>query len=328
MKTYCQKILLIVMMGLCFFAIPAYAKELSVSAAKRAPSMYFAAQRTRYSFEHFKKISICDYFAPNFVWDIRHYNSHQEFEKMKSALRQINPEITMSLYISASLAMPRSQESYPPSRIPLESCPSEWLIKGKFGKPFDVKPDSKREAYFLNMLKKEVRQAVITLAITRAKHFGFQSISFDNCYYMRVHPLNPISKKDWTNAFMDFYKEADEEIHGEGMTFVVNVGSPPEYIPEAFEKIAPYVDGILTEQAFHTSIRTPESIYKELKAYEKVLNQGKKVFLISTQDNEDFALLAIRPLAKKYGNIHYASIGLTHHNPLYRLSEIDWNISD
>ena len=126
---------------------------------------------------------------------------------------------------------------------------------------------------------------------------------------------------------MSFYAEAGKATHKAGLKCVVNVAAYAIELPIAFRAIAPYVDGIMTETAFHPLMRTPERLLKELQAYEDVLKQGKMVILWSRyKEDEQFGLLAIRPLARKYGNIYLNSTGPVHEEPLYRLADIEWDI--
>ena len=211
--------------------------------------------------------------------------------------------------------------------MPLSQCPKSWLLRDN--RNAFVLTGDHNDHYFMDVRQSAVREAVISLAIARAKHNGLDAVCFDNCYWGLMPRVDfPVSAAEWTSAYMEFYREAGNEVHKAGLKCVVNVATYPGSIPAAFAEIAPFVDGIMTEMAFYKSVRTPEGLYKELKGYENVLKQGKMVLLIPfNKEDEQFALLAIRPLAKKYGRIYLAAAGLTHYEPLYFLADSEWDIA-
>jgi len=302
-------------------------KKIGTGQMKKRPSMLFAAQRNRSSFKYVQDPNLSDFFAPDFVWDIRVFKDETEFIKMTKLLRRANPNIILGSYASALYALAEDKDTYPPAKLPLNQCSKNWLLKNSRGS--FVLAGEKKDRYCLDMTKQEVRQAVIGLAIARAKHNGLDALCFDNCYWgISPNTEFPVSSEEWTAAYMKFYKEAGDEARKNGLKCFVNVATYPEDIPTAFAQIAPFIDGIMTEMAFHRNVRTPEMLYRELKGYENVLKQGKRVFLFPRyREDEQFALLAITPLAKKYSLIYLSASGPTHYEPLYYLADIEWDIA-
>jgi hypothetical protein len=284
----------------------------------------FGLQRNRAHFKLMKDPKLSQYFAPDFVWDVRHFENYAEFERMVSVLRQANSRVLIGSYMSACTAVPSKKDSLPPSKMPLEQCKDEWLLRTPNGRL--IAWPKMEDRYFLDMRRPDVRETVISLAVARAKYNGLDALCFDNCYWNTGQPDPSISKEEWTSAFMSFYEEAGNAAHSKGLKLVLNVATNADGIAEAFAAISPYADGMMTEMAFHPNMRTPEGIHYELKGYERVLKQGKMVFLIPRRrEDEQFALLAIRPLAKKYGNIYLVASGPAHYEPLYRVVDTEWN---
>lgn len=323
-----QKILLAFIL-VYFASCVAHLQSVNSSLPKRR-LIVFGAQRNRSHFKLLKDPKLAKYFAPDFIWDVRNFKDREEFLRMVRALRNANPKAIIGSYASACTALHAKKRTVPAARIPLEQCKAEWLLRYKDGS--FVKWPKNPYRYFLDMRRKDVREASINLAISRAKYNGLDAVCFDNCYWSTIPVKNfPISKQEWTDAFMKFFSEAGKACHKEGLKCVVNVVLNTEiYIPQAFRAIAPYVDGLLTELAFHPRSRTADTIRRELETYEEVLKQGKMVLLIPRYRKKDdmkrkeerFGLTQIRPLAIKYGNIYLTASGPVHDEPLYYVDKL------
>lgn len=279
--------------------------------------LYFAGQRHR---SHFKLVNdpyLKNYFAPNFVWDVKNFNDKEEFDRMTGLLRETNSNIILGYYMSACTTLNSSQDSFPPSRIPLEQCQPGWLLLKYNDEPLTWPNQEGR--YFLDMRKAEVRSAVINRAIAQAQHYNLDALCFDNCYWGYGNEV--VSKEEWTSAFMSFYQEAGIAASENDLLCVVNVATLSDEIADAFRTIAPYVDGLMTEMAFHPTVRSSVAVQAELQGYEDVLIQGKMVFLFPYSNNDlDFALRRIQPLGEEYGNIYLCTRGSIVPNDLYYLS--------
>jgi hypothetical protein len=222
--------------------------------------------------------------------------------------------------------MPANKDIYPPTKMPLEDCNSEWILREKdMNEPVTWIDTTDR--YYLDIRRKDVREAIINLAVMRAKSNGLDAVCYDNCYWGLAHTKASISAEEWTGAFMKFYKEAGEAAHAAGLKCLVNVATHPSQIIPAFLSIAPYVDGLMTEQAFHRSMRTPEFLVRELKGYEEILKQGKIVLLsLAEREDEQFGLLAVWPLASRYSRIYVSVRGPANDEPLYWLTDYKFDI--
>jgi hypothetical protein len=277
----------------------------------------FGGQRNR---SHFKLIAdprLGYMFAPDFVWDIRVFKDHDEFLRMTAALRAQNPKTILGSYASACTTLPAGKDTYPPAKLPFEQCKPEWLLRDKEGKTVAYGKDEDR--FFLDMRQPAVRDAVIGLAVARARYNGLDALCFDNCYWAtQPAPNFPVSAAEWTDAFSKFYQEAGKAAKEAKLRCVVNVATTADKIADAFRAIAPFADGLMTEMAFHPNMRSPENLAKELKAYEDALKQGKIVLLIPRyKEDEKFALTQIQPLARQYGKIYVTAAGPVHDEPLY-----------
>ncbi len=277
----------------------------------------FGLHRNRSHFKLLNDPELAPAFAPNFVWDIRVFKDQSEFLKMTSAMRNRNPKAILGSYASACLAMPSATDTYPPAKVPLEQCKAEWLLRDQEGRTVGY-PGSE-DRLFLDIRQSEVRETVIGLAVTRAKYNGLDAVCYDNCYWdIQPYPKFPVSAKEWTDAFMKFYQEAGKAAKEAKLKCVVNVATRADRIPEAFRRIAPSVDGLMSEMAFHPAMRSSSDLTRELAGYEDALKQGKIVLLIPRyREDEKFALIQIRPLADQYGNIYVTAAGPVHHEPLY-----------
>jgi hypothetical protein len=290
--------------------------------------MKFAGQRNRSHFKLLKDPKLRKYFAPDFVWDVRVFNNRQEFLRMVNLLRKTNPDVVIGSYASGFYALDQTKEYYPPAKLPLSECSKDWFLRNR--NKTIIKAGKDKDRYWLDMRLAEVREAVVSTAVSRAKSNGLDAVCFDNCYW-GISPANAfpaISAEEWTDAYMKFYKLAGEQAHKEGLKCIVNAVTYASTIPDAFRAVEPYVDGIMTEMAFHPRVRTPELLLRELQAYEYVLKKGKIVLVVPRYaEDEAFALLAIRPLGRKYNKIYLSVAGAVHDEPLYRLADIEWNIA-
>ena len=234
---------------------------------------------------------------------------------MMSLLRQYNPKTIISYYHSSCRTLPPEKDYTQPSKMPNEFVPPEWIVKDANGKL--LTSFGMPESYLLDMRKREVRQAVISLAIARAKHYGYDGVSFDNCYFGYGVPASTaeiISEQDWTDAFMKFFEEVGKTTNKNGLKCYVNVAMRAGVIPVAFEKIAPFVDGIMTEMPFHPNIVKAGGVERELAGYEKALEQGAAVFLLQTQEEQGLKTLEYtRPLVNKYNNMYVTIPQLTYY---------------
>lgn len=317
------KILLVFILTCCAVCSSLFAEDVNSSLSKPR-LLLFAGQRNRSHFKLLKDPKISKYFAPDFVWDIRHFKDREEFLRMVKALRNANPKTVIGCYTSACLAVSEKKATYPTARVPLERCSPEWLVRDKDGNPVRY-PLAKFDWYFLDVRRWDVRQAVISFGVARAKHLGLDAVCFDNCYWDYVQNEFTFSVPEWREAFMKFFSEAGKACHKEGLKCVVNVVLNSELnIPKAFPEIAPYVDGLLTELAFNPRFRTPEAVRRELETYEDVLKKGKLVLLIPyprVPEQDEFVLEQIKPLARRYGSIYMVPSDLKEDKPMYWLSD-------
>lgn len=262
-------------------------------------------------------------FAPNFVWDIRVFTNQDELFRMTTAMRKQNPNTVLGSYSSSCLTVPASKDTYPPAKLPSEQCRPEWLLRDADGKavPFP----GFAETSFLDMRQPVVRQAIIGLALARAIYNGLDVVCFDNCYWgIKPTATFPVSATEWSDAYMQFYREAGQAAHDVELQCVVNVATNADKIADAFRAIAPHVDGLMSEMAFHPNMRNPNDVARELAGYEDVLKLGKFVALVPRYStDEKFALTAIRSLALQYHNIYVTAAGDVHHEPLYYLPQPD-----
>ena len=256
------------------------------------------------------------YFAPNFIWHLSSFKSQAEFQKMMKLLRETNPKTVIGCYSSACTTVLAKDDLYPPTTIPLEQCKPDWLLRDKKGGLLTWGKDKKR--FIFDMRRKDIREMIISLAIARAKYYGFDALCFDNCYWGYVNPKASVSVEEWTNSFMQFYNEAGKSAHDANLLCVVNVATNRvSLIPDAFRAIAPYVDGLMTETPLHPNLRQKKKVDKELKAYEDVLKQNKIVLLIQRKSEEGKrSLKIIRPLAKKYPNLYLNFHGMLKYESL------------
>ncbi len=279
----------------------------------------FALQRNGSHFRLYEDPILGNYFAPNFVWDIRLFNDQDDFLRMTALLRKQNPGTILGSYTSACLTMMAKDDTFPPSKLPLEECNPDWLLRDADGKT--VTYGSSDDRYYLDMRRAEVRTAIISRSVARAKLNGLDSLCFDNCYWgISLGAAFPATAAEWTDAFMNFYQEAGQAAHDADLKCVVNMATTADKIADAFRAVAPYVDGLMSEMAFHPKMRSPESLERELQGYEDVLKLGKIVLLIPRyKEDERFALTTIQPLALQYRNIYVTAGGPVHHESLYYL---------
>jgi hypothetical protein len=279
--------------------------------------LHFGGQRNQSSFNMLNDPVLKMYFAPDFVWHITTFKKNAEFDRMIFLLRQLNPQTIIGYYHSACTTEPSRQDFNPPTKIPLEEVKSDWFLTDNNGKRVTWPGTTNR--YYLDIRKQEVRQAIISLAIARTKYYRLDSVNYDNCYW--GYGIADISKEDWTAGFMEFYKEAGEAAHENDLLCIINVATRADLIDDAFNAMAPYVDGMMTETAFHPNIRTsPHALRAELQGYEDMVKQGKKVFLFPRYEEDlEFTLKSIRPIAEQYGNIYVCNKGTFIPNTLYEM---------
>lgn len=279
-----------------------------VHASHKVRLIHFAAQRNRSHFKLLKDPVLNRYFSPDFIWDVRHFNNEKEFRDMVKNLRSCNSKVMIGCYNSACTTVPERLDSFPSAKLPLEQCDPAWILRLEEDKS-PVRWPKKDRRYFLDMRRSDVRQAIISLSIARAKYYNLDAVCFDNCYWGIV-PMKkfPVSSAEWSEAFMQFYRDAGNTCREKGLKCIVNVATIASYIPDAFRAISPYVDGIMTEIAFHPNITAAKMLDRELITYEELAQKGKIILLIpSSKQDQSFALKVIRRLASQYDNIYLAS---------------------
>lgn len=287
----------------------------------------FAGQRNQSSFRMLLDPMLQKYFAPDFVWHVSTFKNEFEFNRMLGLLREKNPRTIIGFYSSACLAMLSKEDLFPPARVPLSEVQPDWFLIDNSGRRLTWIGEEKKERFYLDLRKEEVRQAVINLAVARAKHYGMDAINFDNCYWGYGVPASTgavVSKEDWTAAFEKFFEEAGLAAHQNNLLCTVNIATKAGTISEAFRAAAPYVDGMMTEMAFHPNIvRIPSALQKELTVYEDMAKEGK-IVLLFPRENKDlrFTLQSIRPIAEQYGHIYVSTRGKILLNPLYEITEV------
>lgn len=297
----------------------------------------FAGHRNNSHFVYKGDPVLGDYFSADVVWDVRIFNNMTDFQQMVTDLRaEQTGDNIIGGYHSALYALDQSLDSLPPAKIPLEialdptlwtpsvSNPSaeEWILRDEDGhyllysNPEGTSPGR----HLLNITVPEVRDAIIYYATTRAKANGLDAVCYDNCSWglTATSAYPPISVAEWTEGYMKFFEIAGQTANDEGLLCFVNVSTYAAQIPNAFAAISPYVDGIMSEMAFHPNVR--DNLQDELDAYEAVLQQGKYVLVVPRYSaDEDFALQQIAPLARTYRKIYLSTAGAIHHNPLYTI---------
>jgi hypothetical protein len=233
----------------------------------------------------------------------------------------------LGYYFSACTTLPAAKDPmgdyYQQTKVHFEDIPSTWLLKNAKGEYIPWPKTTDR--YFLDMRQEQVRNAVVAQAVSLAKQYGYDALSFDNCYW-GLTPLAdfPVSRVEWTEAFMNFYQEVGIAAKEANLKCIINVATSADKIADAFRAISPYVDGMMSEMAFHPNVRSTEYLERELAGYEDILKLGKSVYLIPRYaEDEQFALTAIQPLALRYRNIYVTARGTVHHEPLYILPQPD-----
>lgn len=266
----------------------------------------FVALRTQACFKILEYPQLRPLFAPDFIWHVTGFRNEGQWERMMRLLRQHNKNIIIGYYHSACTTIPAAKDYQQPNKMPNEQVPNNWILKYADGKPVTW-PDTK-DRYYLDLRKSEARQAMISLAVARTKHYGYDAISFDNCYWGMGVPAvtgHVVSAEQWTEAFLKFYQEAGKAAHENNLKCIVNVAMRANEIPDGFEAIAPYVDGIMTEMPFHETVVKAGLVQRELAAYEKVLKNGTMVFLLQTFEGRGYETLELaRPLVDKYDTIY------------------------
>lgn len=307
------------------WSVAAYGTLTAVPAAADWPvgqkrMMNFAGHRNR---SHIGMASpdheLHDYFAPNFVWDLHVFEDLDEYHVMADLMRQTNPHIVIGQYFHSAVVCAAEQDAVPSVYLHLEDVDPDWLLRQADGSPYYW---INSDRIYLDMRQQEVRQAVISAALNRALTLGADALCFDNCYWGQiVGPTFPVGWEEWTAAYMSFYAEASEAAHGNGLLLVVNIAHRAGDMANVFWHVGPYVDGILSEMAFHPIVQANAALLRsELGAYERFIKAGKLVLVVPyNADDEDYGLRLIRPLARQYGNIYLATATPVHENPLFRL---------
>lgn len=285
-----------------------------VNSAETSKKLFmFAGIRNQSHFRVLEFTELRPLFAPDFVWHVTGFRSEEERLRMVRLLRYFNKNIIIGYYHSACTTLPPEEDYEQPSKMPNEHVQNDWILKHADGKPVTW-PDTKNR-FFLDLRKDQVRQAMIALAISRAKHYGYDALSFDNCYWGYGVPASTgevVSAEDWTKAFMKFYDEASKAAHENGLKCVVNVATPSVW--QAFEAISPYVDGIMTEMPFHENVVKAGNVDRELAAYEKAAKEGTMVLLMQTYEGRGQLTLDLaRPLVDKYDNIYISITDFGRH---------------
>ena len=266
--------------------------------------------------------------APDFVWAINgSYQNRRQYLNMIKLLRNKNPKAILGRYNSATTTNPSTKNKIP-VRYPLEICPKEWFLYTNEKKRVPWKNDDDR--FYLDIRKDCVRKAVIDLAIKRCLQDGLDSINFDNCQYNVQLKNFPLKQEQWDPAIRDFFKEAGQAAHENGLLCIMNIGTAGPKIPEAIHDLIDYVDGMVFETSFHPTVIERKQLDREIDAYEWALKRGKLIFLIpraGTLEAETFALKKVRHLNNiKEGRI-FVTIEkfrdkngkrIVHNNPLYR----------
>jgi hypothetical protein len=173
-------------------------------------------------------------------------------------------------------------------------------------------------------------------AIEEAYLYGGNAVGLDNFYWGCVPMYGkdperkfPIAWQDWTAAFVEYAREAGILCHRNRLKLIVNIGVPQKEIGAACADFSPYVDGLMTEMAFHPEVRNSSALLEaELAGYEYYLKNGNQIYLVpftsppeTPLESENYVLRKIKPLFTKYGNIHVCGLHGSKivANPLYWL---------
>lgn len=291
------------------------------AAARQEPKklFMFAGMRSQAHFRMLEYAELRPLFAPDFVWTVSSFRSEEDFSRMMRLLRQYNPETTIGYYFSACTIYEPDRGRIPDRlmTVPPSQVPNEWLIRDKNGRRITWPNQENR--FVLDLRKEEVRQAIISLAITLAKHYGYDALSFDNCYWGYGMPVGAgsstvVSAKDWTEAFMKFYEEAGKAARENELKCIVNVAARANDIPAAFEAISPFVDGIMTEMPFHENIVKAGLAQRELAAYAKVAKEGTSVYLLQVYEGRGLETMRLaRPLLNSHDNVYLEIVDFGRH---------------
>ncbi len=273
------------------------------------------------------------YFSPNFAHDVRINTGadYNELPTLLSELRRINPYTTIYTAMSACKTLDPNIYTHFPHRALYydDVCDESWYLHLEPNNYSSDRISAGDGAYVLDVRNANVRSAIIDKAIQNALDHGYDGVFFDNCYWgITAFGRNPkplywpedINYQDWTDAFMDFFADANQATEANGLDLLVNVSIITGDTNEAVIAIEPYVDGIMNEYPpLHPNARTDKELIEELHGYEEVLKAGKAVLLLTPRYDyewEKFGLGKIRPLAEKYGTIHLSAAGTFHEEPL------------
>lgn len=264
------------------------------------------------------------YAAPDFIWDMRTFNSLSELETYRDGAFVLNPSLITGGYFHACVHTAAELDSFPAAYLHTEDIDPSWDT----GKLY---PGSSTR-YYLDLNIAACRAAVIAAAIASAETYSYNAVCFDNLYYNYglVPSVNDVySPSEWLAILLQFASEAYTACQSAGLKLVYNVASYASDfqggIVSAFAAYAPYADGLLTEMAFHTSEYNRTRVTQELAGYDAVLALGKSVYLIpyaATSEerisNETRALVLVDSLVRAYpGKIYCTCDGAVHDNVFY-----------
>lgn len=302
--------------------------------------MAFAAQRNNSNFAMMTDADMKQIFAPDIVWDVAGFLDEDGWNTMVSSLRTYNPTITICYYHSSCTARPHSEDigsegNYWKQRYVHDEDISEhedWYLHDPEDNRVWWNKNQPNRSY-LDMTSSTVRAYVIAQAVSLAQAAGVNAIGFDNCYHtygipnsdgkvaeggQSVEAASIVSAANWEAAYLAFYQEAATACAAAHLKCIVNIASYANEISEAFDVASDYMDGVMSELAFHSTLRSDANVATELTGYETVLKKNKSVLIFpSSDDDESFALNKIRYLAERYGKIYCISATTAHWNSDY-----------
>jgi hypothetical protein len=287
------------------------------SAARSTRILSFGSRRENH-FTMLTDSNLKRYFSPDVVWDVASFSSQSEYERMITLLRSTNPNGVIGSYMSAVSAITGAADRLPPTKIPAESCDESWFLHTSGGDR--ILWGSTVNRWYLDPTNATARTAVISLAISRALADELDAVSFDNCYWGTGNPTGSLlTDAQWTTAFMIYYAEMGVACHAAGLKVFCNVATQATSIPTAFAAIAPSIDGLMSEMAFHPATKSLGLIPAEIAGYADVLEQDKIVMLFTRYpEDENYGLTQIRnSLVPLYQGIYCMATGAVHANPLY-----------
>jgi len=263
----------------------------------------------------YSSYEIMEYLTPEMSWSVRAESDYDDFEAMVEDLRRLKPQAWWSSYIHSTNCSQASYDSaiYPEFIHSDDISDDSWYVKenGEYVCYPDPSSSNPTRRY-LDLRKSAVRDAIIDKAVTWAEDRNLNSISYDNFSWNISVAPNSITVTEWNNALLDLTEETKDYIDDNNLDLklVVNIGCNAGDIAAAFAAFSQYADGVMSEMAFHRNTRTDACIAAELAGYKAVLMAGKRVFLfVRNNEDKEFALSKIRPLAEEYGNIFLTKYG-------------------